>query len=575
MSMNTQSSPSTALDRTWLRAAGMVAIVSAGLCLFVMTTLVLTVVQEHRQTPLNSPAIATLKQQLAERPNDESLKQRIRQTDLGLRHGFFAGQLRVQQGAWLMLGGAVSLMLALKSYWRLSARPPELLADRVDVWKEARAARWSVGASACVIAAVMGVWAVMPVAQLPRPAVVAVPAAPVWPTWDQRLANWPGFRGAWGDGVVRQPDVPARWDGPAGRNILWKSAVPLPGKSSPVVWGDRVFLTGADEKTREVFCYDAAKGTLLWRQAVPSAASEAPNVFGDTGFAAPTPACDNAAVYAMFASGDLAALDHAGKMLWHKSVGAPDSTYGYAASLIACDGKVIVQWDMGDDPAAGKSFLLAFDGLTGKPLWRTARSVRASWSSPVLVRTPAGDRLVANGNPLVATYDPASGKELWRASLMDGDVATSPVLRDGVVYVANDRAKAAAIRDGAAGDVSSSHVTWTFEENLPDIVSPLCDGKCMLTVMGSGMITCLDATTGKKLWEHELGVPVQASPMLVGDVVCLTDQEGVTHRFRLDAQGYQQIDASPIGEKVSASIAAAAGRLYIRGETNLFCVAAK
>ena len=572
MQMQPSFSPNQSAD-LWRRSAGWVAAVSAAFCLFVVLTLVLGVIDQRRQTPLNSPIVVRLKQQLADRPNDLGLKDQIRQVDQNLRRGFFVQQIRLQQGAWLLLGGAAGLVLALKSYWRLSSTPPTLLADRVDVWKEARLARWSVGASACVIAGVMLLWAVLPVTPLPKPPVAAVLPTAVWPSWEQRLANSPGFRGASGAGIVNPSGKwPQQWDGPAGQNILWKSAVPLTGKSSPIVWGDRIFLTGADEKSREVFCYDAAAGTLLWRKTVPLGLSTLPEVFGDTGFAASTPACDNTAVYAIFATGDLAAFSFDGKFLWQKSVGAPQSTYGFAASLVAVDGKVIVQWDMGDAPDAGKSALMAFDARTGKPLWNTPRPVRASWSSPVLARTPAGDRLIVNGNPWVMAYELAGGKELWRAGVMDGDVACSPVYRDGVIYVANDRAKAAAIRDGGSGDVTATHISWTFEENLPDLVSPLCDGKTMLTVMSSGLITCLDAKTGQKSWEHDLGGGVHASPLLVGDVVYLTAEDGITHRFRLGAT-FEPLDTSPLGEKVSASVAAANGRFYLRGENHLFCIA--
>lgn len=559
----------------WRHAAGSVAIVSAAFCIFVVTTLILSAIQERRQTPLSSPTILSLKQQLADRPNDPALKERIRQTDQTLRRSFFVQQIRLHQGAWLVLGGGAALILSLKGYWRLSATPPTMLADRVDVWKEARAARWGVGASAGVIAGVMLLWALLPPTPLPRPSTSDSPgtsAAPVWPAWEHRLANWPGFRGAAGDGVIRQQaPLPQHWDGPKGQNILWKTPVPLPGKSSPVVWGDRVFLTGADEKSREVFCYDAARGTLLWQKSVPLGLATLPEVFGDTGYAAPTPACDSSAVYAIFATGDLAAFDFQGKLLWRKSLGAPDSMYGFAASLLAAGGKVIVQWDMGDAHDAGKSSLLAFDALTGKPLWTTPRPVKASWSSPILARTPAGDRLILSGNPWVFSYDLATGMELWRANVMDGDVACSPVYRDGVVYLANERAKAVAIRDGGSGDVTKTHIAWTGDENLPDIVSPLCDGKSVLTVTGGGMLTCLDAVTGKKKWEHDLGTAVQASPMLVGDVVCLTVEDGITHRFRL-GDAFEPLDTSPLGEKVSASAAAANGRLYLRGQNNLFCI---
>ena len=327
----------------WRQAAGGTAIVAAAVCLFMVTMLVLTITEERRQMPLNSPQIAAMKLELADRPNDEALKQRLRQIDQKLRATYFTSQKQTKSGAWLLVAAGAALALSLKSYWTLSAEPPKLVVQRPDTWQEKKLARLGVALSAAVIVASSGAWAMLWRPELPevRAAEPALPPAPP----EQLAKAWPSFRGFAGDGVMTTASMPAAWDVATGKGIAWKSPVPLPGHSSPVVFGDLVFVTGSDGTSQEVFAFDIGSGQLKWRCSVPRGTLQNPNVFEDTGHAAATAVTDGARVYAIFASGDIAAFDYSGKRLWNRNLGVAESAYGYAASLAMYQGKVIVQFD--------------------------------------------------------------------------------------------------------------------------------------------------------------------------------------------------------------------------------------
>lgn len=553
-------------SRDSILAARGTALVAAGVCLFVIALLVLTLRQDRALSPIISPELATLKEQLTERPNDAQLKSHIRDRDRDLRRDYFARQQFLARGGWLLIAAGGALVLSLKSLSTLTSQPTLPAPERTDTYRQAQLARLGVAASGVILLGVCGALALSVRPNLPEPPQEAAAALPL-PSAAQLEANWVNFRGPSGCGLVGGT-IPESWDGPASKNILWKSAVPLPGHASPIVYDGRVFLSASDGNLQEIMAFDAKTGAQVFRTSVPRGTLQNPNVFDDTGFAAPTPVTDGVRVYALFATGDLGAVSINGKRLWARNLGAIESHYGLAGSLAVHEGKIIVQWDQGD-AEQNKSFLLCLDGATGKQLWKTPRPVGNSWASPII----ANGVIYTSGLPYVIAYNASDGKEIWRAKLMDGDVAASPVFRDGVVYVANDRALAAAIRADGAGDVTESHVKWKQSElQLPDIVSPLTDGERLLIVTSAGDMTCLEAATGKTLWTHSLGVMVNASPLLAGKEVYLTDHEGLTHVFQLSTPQFQELRSSPLGEQVTASPAAVAGRLYIRAKENLYCV---
>ena len=386
------------------------------------------------------------------------------------------------------------------------------------------------------------------------------------------MQNWPYFRGFQGSATAASPHPPQHWDGPAGHNILWKVPVPLAGASSPIVWDDRVFLTGGTATKQEVYCFNAATGALLWQRPVTGpVATDSLSLGEDTGFAPNTMATDGQRVYAIFPTGDLAAFDFAGRQLWAKNLGKPENTYGHASSLVTYRDRVIIQFDQGDDAAQHRAALLALDGPTGKPVWKTPRAVVNSWASPIVIYPASGPQIITAAKPLVAAYDPADGHELWSANLLDGDVAPSPVYVAGMVFAVSDQAALNAIRINGHGDVTKSALAWSATEGLPDIVSPLATPEVVLLANSTGLVTCYDAHNGKQLWQHDFELKIHASPVVAGKTIYLIDRNGATHL--LDAgPTFKEIATLPLGESVSASPALVRDRLYIRGKSNLYCI---
>jgi outer membrane protein assembly factor BamB len=402
------------------------------------------------------------------------------------------------------------------------------------------------------------------------------PGSVTGPTPEEIAQNWPGFRGPGGVGVAVDGKAPLSWEAATGRGILWKADIPLPGENSPVVWGDRVFLCGADSKRQEVYGFDAATGKLLWKQAVSTSASApgpAPQVSDDCGYAPSTVATDGRYVCAIFPTGDVAGLDYTGKLLWARNLGPLDNQYGAASSPVMYQGRLLLQLDQGSSPQDGKSALVALDASSGQTVWRTLRPSQATWSSPILVSTGAREELIAAGNPWVAGYDPVSGAELWRAKGLSGDVAPSPAYAAGRIFVAEDGAALIALPAGQTGVILAGKFLWAATDNLPDIVSPLATADCVFLATSEGTVTCYDAARGAKLWEHDLGAEVKSSPTLVGGNVYLLDTGGVMHIFAA-ARQWKEISTGKLGEAASASPAFVGSKIFLRGKTRLYCVGA-
>jgi outer membrane protein assembly factor BamB len=365
----------------------------------------------------------------------------------------------------------------------------------------------------------------------------------------------------------------AKWNAATKEKVLWVAPLGLKGHSSPVVWGDKVFITGATDEKREVSCYAVADGKLLWRAEVETALKELPEIADDTGWAPSTPACDAERVYAIFATGDMVALDHNGKKVWQKSFGKPASLYGYASSLTVTGGNVIVQWDVGVNPEEDKlAEIFALEGATGKEVWRTKRVGVGSWASPVV--TEDGKTVVAAGSPWVNAYETATGKEIWKSKLMENDVACTPCIVDGMAWIANEHATMTGIPMSSKGEVKEKDLPWKGDEGLPDIVSPTSNGKLVWTIMAGGFIYCFDAKNGEKVYEGELKVDVKSSPVLVGETMWVTDIKGTTHVLGTGRE-FKVLGKAAIGEEVQATLAFSRGKVFIRGNKHLFCLDGK
>ncbi len=561
------------------------AVVGAGL--------VFSLATQWRNLPLDEPQYLALKKELETSADNQQRQQQLRDLDVRLRHRYFRQQIFMQRGGYLLAGGLIVTLLLVR--WSGAVRRrlpgPKPAASTQDL--ETGQNRIGKIAAVGLVLALTGLVFVYhfsarqpPLTSLmespptgPRqvgvdvPELESTPAAPL-PTQSEIAANWPRFRGPQGRAVVTFDDVPRTWNFATGQGVLWKSTVELPGVSSPIIWGNRIFLTGASPERQEVYCLDADNGQLLWSRPVADRGqvNAELSVEASTGFAASTPATDGQRVYAIFANGDLVAFDFDGNQLWSHAYGPLDNPYGHASSLATYRDLLIVQLDQGsgDDQ---KSRLLAIDGATGELVWQVARQVPASWATPLVIEFEDLPRIITAADPWVIANAAEDGRELWRAECLSGDVGPSPVYADGVVYVANDHAAVAAIQDGGQGDVTHSHMLWTARDGLPDICSPLVTGEFLLLVPSYGGLVSYRRAVGEQpLWEEDLGAMLMASPSLVGSDVYLISEDGRGWVIRPDETGFEQIAENDIGERCSSSPAFQPGRIYIRGESHLFCI---
>ena len=368
-----------------------------------------------------------------------------------------------------------------------------------------------------------------------------------------------------------QTNPPFAWSATNKDGIVWRSAIPAPGHSSPIVWGERVFISGGTAAKREVFCYNAWTGALLWRRAVenvPGSPTTVPEVSEDVTYAASTMATDGRCVFAMFANGDLAALNFDGEIIWSKSFWPLTNSYGFATSLAIWRTNLLIQLDQGDTDAAG-SKLISLECANGRALWERSRPVPASWATPVIIEAAGKTQIITAASPWVIAYSPADGNELWRAKLLENEVVPSPVFAGGLVFIVNPGVKMIALRPDGAGEVTKTGVAWGTDENVPDISSPAAAADLVFTVTSGGIVTCFESKDGKKIWEKNLEMGVQASPGTLGGRLFILGADGALVTLQAGRE-FHEIRRSQLPDKFTASPAFAGGRMFVRGLTNLY-----
>ncbi len=372
------------------------------------------------------------------------------------------------------------------------------------------------------------------------------------------------FRGPNGHGVSHHKNIPVDWDGAAGSNIAWKTEIPKAGYNSPVLWEERLFLAGGDSEVRVVYCFHTKTGELLWQQEVrdvPGSPASLPRVTEDTGLSASTVATDGTRVYAIFATGDIIAFTMTGQRVWARNLGVPDNHYGHSSSLIIWKNHLLVQYDSNK---GGR--LLSLDTATGDTRWETKRQTGISWASPILAEIGGNPQVILSAEPLVAGYDPETGKELWSVDCMMGEVGPSPAYGDGLVYAANEYARLVAIRPGAADPV-----VWENDEYLPEIASPVVSDGFLFIATSYGVLVCYDAATGEKYWEEEAIQGFSASPLIADGKLYAMDSGGNMHIYSLGKE-VNKLGTPALGEKAYASPAFSDGTIYLRGEKYLYCI---
>lgn len=569
--------------------------------------------------PHEAASFKALKLCLAQQSDNEELRDSVRTLDLELRREYFRQRALASRGAWLLLGGVLIFLTSAK--WAATLRrrlpsphPQATPQDLETQWT--RIARWSVAALAVVLvglalglsltsrsglpeeAAELAALLESPSPGVPngsngsngpevRPATVPPP-----PAAEEIEKMWPRFRGPHGSGISASTNVPDSWDDASGKNILWKTPVPLPGMNSPVVWGDRVFLSGATKDLREVYCFDAKTGKIVWQREVPPSPQASQMREPEfTGYAAPTVATDGRFLFAVFVDGELAAFDPSGELLWRKSLGVPEHPYGHASSLTTHRDLVLVQMDRGTvkKPA---SKLYAFQAATGQKAWEVPRPVATSWTSPIVISHEGRDQLITAADPFVIAYNPADGAELWRVEGTTGESGPSPVFIAGTVYTGNAYCRLFAIRADGSGDVTKTHVAWEGEDGLPETASPLATEEYVF-LLESGALTCYDAKDGTVLWEEYEAfnyASFWSSPSLVGRRLYLfgeldkegeKDAEGTPLQFckswvvEPGREGCKVVAEGQLDEGCVTSPALQDGRIYIRGKKHLFCIGEK
>ena len=375
-----------------------------------------------------------------------------------------------------------------------------------------------------------------------------------------------GFRGNNSGAISAARGIPTKWDLASGDNIEWKSEIPKHGFNSPVINGSRVFLTGADEQARELYCYDLFSGELLWTLAatgIPGSPAQMPKTQDDTGLAASTVATNGKFVCAVFASGDLICADMEGKRVWAKNLGVPDNHYGYASSLLTFGNSLIVQYDNNNTPQ-----VISLDIATGNERWRKTRSDKIAWSSPVITYVNNSPQLVLLGNPGFTAYNPNNGEQLWRVECMTGEVASSPCGAAGVVFGASEYATLIAV------DATTGKELWRSNDFLPEVSSLAATKDFVYVATSYGVLACFDAKTGELKHSHELDTEFYSSPMIVEGKLYLFSNHGDMFIFSTNSD-FQQLSKFSTGETTFATPAFTDGRIVVRTEKGLYCVAIK
>ena len=609
-----------------IKIAGRIGWFAAIFSVAMSVLLIANFVQTKLNDPINNKTIPALVKRLSQNPSDENLKAEIRAFDLMARKAYFTSHWQIRTGSYLLILGVLISILSVRTISSIIAKPGEI--DQIENVKgldELMARKWIIysGAGLLILALISGFLSTnmlneyksdeSPIIkeenvtnvqgqQIQNPATTTsaiiskssnptevpksktvdttkaknaaepskqpeIAAVLTFPTQAELKSNYPFFRGAEGIGISYQKNTLTDWNGTTGKNLVWKVKVPKPGFSSPILWGNQLFVTGADAKARVVYCYDKNNGKLLWEAAadhIEGSPAGMPKVTTDTGLAAPTMATDGKAVFAIFATGDVIALDFAGKRLWARNLGMPDNHYGHASSLMIYRDKLLIQYDTNK---AGK--LIALSTKSGSTMWETLRKSKIAWSSPALVNTGSRPELILSTNPNVSSYNPETGKELWSVDCLSGEVGPSVGYAEGMVFAANEYAKLVGIQLGA-----TPAIAWESDEFLPEVSSPLAVKGLLFIATSYGVFACFDAKTGKKNWSQEYGDPFYASAIYADGKVYITDMSGKTHIVKA-TKDYQLIGTPELGEKAVCSPVFTDGKIYIRGMNQLFCFGSK
>jgi outer membrane protein assembly factor BamB len=393
--------------------------------------------------------------------------------------------------------------------------------------------------------------------------------------------NWPQWRGPLLNGLSREVNLPVRWSKTEG--LAWTLAMPAWSGSTPIVWGDRVFLNVADGPRLLLWCIDRANGTVLWKRPLDGGNRQ----IRKQNMSSPSPVTDGSHVWVMTGTGVLKAFDFAGNERWTRDIqhdfGLFGQLYGYGSSPLLFEDSLYVQVLHGSHTAE-PSYLLRINKSDGKTVWRVERPTPArqestdAYTTPTLVRYGSRNEIVVSGADIVTGHDPADGREVWRAEGLnptrDGifRIIASPVVHDGIVYAPSRERPLLALKADGRGDVSTSHVAWRFMSG-PDVPTPVTDGTYLYVINDRGIMWCLDAKTGAPLYERQRLRPstYTGSPVLADGKIYITNEDGLTSVVQAGPR-FTVLAENDFGEYTLSSPAVSDGQIFIRTDKFLYAI---
>ena len=392
---------------------------------------------------------------------------------------------------------------------------------------------------------------------------------------------WPQWRGPLLNGVSGEKNLPLRWS--TTENVTWKVAMSEHSGSTPIVWGDQLFLNVGEGANLSLWSLDRNTGAARWKRPLGGGNRRMQKQM----MSSPSPVTDGRSVWAMTGTGVLKAFDFQGKELWARDIQAEYGRFGlqwgYASSPLLFEDSLYVQVLHGmrtDDP----SYLLRIDKATGKTLWRVERPTNARFESPDAYTTPAllrhggATEIVITGGDVVTGHDQANGKELWRADGLnprnDGSyrIVASPVVHGDLIFAPSRERPLLALKPGGRGDVTTSHVAWTFN-NGPDVPTPVTDGTYLYSINDRGIMYCLDARTGKTVYgpQRLRNATYSGSAVLADGKIYITDEDGVTSVVQAGPT-FALLAENDLGDYTLSSPAVSEGQIFVRTASFLYAI---
>ncbi|MEP7272347.1 MAG: PQQ-binding-like beta-propeller repeat protein [Acidobacteriota bacterium] len=378
--------------------------------------------------------------------------------------------------------------------------------------------------------------------------------------------DWPEFRGPGGQGISDEKGLPLVWS--ETRNVRWKVPVPGRGWSSPAIQGDRIWLTTATEngKSLRAICLDRNTGAISQNVEVFRVQEIGP-IHAKNSQASATPVLEGDRVYLHFGAYGTACITSTGEIVWKTRLEYSHAQHGSGGSPVLYNNLLIVSCD-GQDV----QFVIALDKTTGKTRWKRFREGNQAYSTPLVVRLPAGDQVISPGAFRATAYDPATGKEIWYVKYGDGfSNVPRPVYADGLVYICTgfQQPSLMTVRLDGRGDVTKSHLAWSSNRGVPLTPSPLIVGEELYLITDNGIATCVDARTGAEHWRARVGGNHSASPIYADGRIYFLSEEGESVVIEPGKQ-FKVLSTNTLDGQTLASMAVSGGSIFVRSLTHLY-----